>query len=77
MAENKKDLHTLIRLRKWDVDEKQRALAVLLRQEEDVIARQRMLEEEIQAEIVFAGQAPAHSEPQARSFERARHSAQA
>lgn len=58
MADPKKDLHTLIRLRKWDVDEKQRALAVLLRQEEEVIARQRALEEEVQAEIAFAGQAP-------------------
>ncbi len=58
MAEAKKDLHTLIRLRKWDVDEKQRSLAVLLRQEEEVIARQKALEEEIQSEIVFAGTAP-------------------
>lgn len=58
MAESKKDLRTLIRLRKWDVDEKQRALAVLLRQEEEVIARQKALEAEVEAEIVFAGTAP-------------------
>ena len=55
----KKDLHTLIRLRKWDVDEKQRALAVLLRQEEGVIERQAALEAEVLAEMAFAGQLPA------------------
>ena len=32
------DLHTLIRIRKWDVDEKQRAVAVLLRREEAILA---------------------------------------
>ena len=32
-----KDLHTLIRLRKWDVDEKQRAVAALLRREEAIL----------------------------------------
>jgi flagellar FliJ protein len=58
LADPKKDLHTLIRLRKWDVDEKQRALAALLRHEEEVMARQAALEAEVQAEIVFAGQAP-------------------
>jgi len=55
----KKDLHTLIRLRKWDVDEKQRALAVLLRQEEGVIARQIALEAEVLAEMHIAGSLPA------------------
>lgn len=55
----KKDLHTLIRLRKWDVDEKQRALAVLLRQEEEVILRQAALEEEVASEIAFTGTLPA------------------
>lgn len=54
-----KDLHTLIRLRKWDVDEKQRALAVLLRHEESVIAKQAELEAEIKAEMAFAAQLPA------------------
>ena len=29
-----KSLHTLIRLRKWEVDEKQRALGLLIREEE-------------------------------------------
>ena len=55
----KKDLHTLIRLRKWDVDEKQRALGLLLRQEESVIERQQALEAEVAAEITFAGSLPA------------------
>ncbi len=55
----KKDLHTLIRLRKWDVDEKQRGLAVLLRQEEGVIERQAALEAEVVSELAFAGQLPA------------------
>lgn len=55
----KKDLHSLIRLRKWDVDEKQRALAVLLRHEESVIDRQAALEAEIVQEMSFAGQLPA------------------
>ena len=58
MAKNK-DLHTLIRLRKWDVDEKQRALAVLLRAEEAVIARQEALEAEIKNEMVLAAKLPA------------------
>ena len=55
----KKDLHTLIRLRKWDVDEKQRDLATLLRQEEGVIAKQAELEADIKSELAFAGQLPA------------------
>jgi flagellar FliJ protein len=54
----KKELHTLIRLRKWDVDERQRALAVLLRQEEGVIERQAALEAEIVAELAFTAQLP-------------------
>ena len=55
----KKDLHTLIRLRKWDVDEKQRALGLLLRQEESVIDRQADLEAEIAGEIAFTATLPA------------------
>lgn len=55
----KKDLHTLIRLRKWDVDEKQRALAVLLRQEEEVIVRQAELEAEVESELAFTATLPA------------------
>jgi flagellar export protein FliJ len=54
----KKDLHNLIRLRKWDVDEKRRALATLLRHEEAVVERQNALEAEIRAEIQFANTAP-------------------
>ncbi len=55
----KKELHTLIRLRKWDVDEKQRALAVVLRAEESIIARQEALEAEIKNELALAAQLPA------------------
>lgn len=54
----KSDLHTLIRVRKWEVDEKQRGLAVLLRQEESVIERQVALEAEIKREIAFTAEAP-------------------
>lgn len=54
----KKDLHNLIRLRKWDVDEKRRNLATLLRHEEAVIERQNALEAEIQSEVAFAANAP-------------------
>ncbi len=55
----KKDLHTLIRLRKWDVDEKQRALGQLLRQEESVLERQAELEAEVAGEISFTATLPA------------------
>jgi flagellar export protein FliJ len=48
-----KDLHTLIRLRKWDVDERQRALAALLRREESILAAQRALKEEMAREAAF------------------------
>lgn len=54
----KKDLQTLIRVRKWEVDEKQRGLAVLLRQEESVLERQSALEAEIKHEINFTSEAP-------------------
>jgi flagellar export protein FliJ len=54
----KRDLHNLIRLRKWDIDEKRRALATLLRHEEAVIERQHALEAEISSEIAFASTAP-------------------
>lgn len=54
----KKDLHNLIRLRKWDVDERQRNLATLLRHEESVVERQVAHEAEIAAEIAFANNAP-------------------
>ncbi len=53
----RKDLHTLIRLRKWDVDEKQRAVAVLLRREEAILDAQKDLAREIAQEKVFVGQA--------------------
>ena len=60
MAEGKKkDLHTLIRLRKWDVDERQRALAVLLVQEEGVIAKQAELEATVKSELALTAQLPA------------------
>ena len=54
-----KDLHTLIRLRKWDVDEKQRALGVLIRQEEGVLERIDALAKDVQKEMAVAAQLPA------------------
>ncbi len=54
----RKDLHNLIRLRKWDVDEKQRALAVLLRHEEAVLERLTALDEEVRGEMAFASKIP-------------------
>jgi len=52
-----KDLHTLIRVRKWDVEEKQRALGVLLRREGDVLATQAALFDELAREKAFVSQA--------------------
>jgi flagellar FliJ protein len=52
-----KDLSVLIRLRKWDVDERQRALGVILREEEHVIARQQSLENSLVREREFVGKA--------------------
>ena len=52
-----KDLHTLIRMRKWDVDERQRAVAALLRREEAILADQAALAREMAAEAAFVGSA--------------------
>ena len=51
------DLDTLIRLRKFEVDERQRAMAVLLRQEEAVLAGLDSLSNEKAAETAFMEQA--------------------
>ena len=53
----KKDLHSLIRIRKWDVDEKQRALAVFLRKEEALLDNLAALEAEKRHETEFVGKA--------------------
>lgn len=53
----KKDLHTLIRVRQWDVDEKQRAVGALLRDEEKILDFQAALEREIEEEKILVGQA--------------------
>lgn len=45
-----KDLHTVIRLRKWDVDEKRRELGALLAEEINLRERRAALDEEIRAE---------------------------
>ncbi len=50
----KMDLHTLIRVRKWTVEEKQRALAALLADEEKVLEFQRALERELEQEKAVA-----------------------
>ena len=47
------DLQTLIRLRKFEVDERQRAMAVLLRREEAVLDGLDALAEEKKAEAAF------------------------
>lgn len=51
------DLETLIRLRKFEVDERQRAMAVLLRQEEAVLSGLTSLSNEKAAEAAFMEQA--------------------
>ncbi|MCB2108229.1 MAG: flagellar FliJ family protein [Rhodobacteraceae bacterium] len=53
----KKDLHTLIRLRKWDVDEKRRALGVHLREEERVLGQMQALEDSLARERAFVASA--------------------
>ena len=58
----KKNLQTLIRVRKWEVDEKQRGLAVLLRKEESIIERQAALEEEIRREVAYTAEVPAEQQ---------------
>lgn len=55
----KVDLHTLIRVRKWDVEERQRALASLLADEEKVLDFQRALERELEQEKAVASAASA------------------
>ena len=52
-----KDLHTLIRIRKWDVDEKQREAAVLMRREEAILAAQKELAAEMAREAAFVSAA--------------------
>lgn len=51
-------LDSLIRLSRWQVDQKRRALADLLAQEEEQLARRRRLEEELQAERQAAAADP-------------------
>lgn len=51
------DLQTLIRLRKFEVDERQRAMAVLLRQEEAVLAGIGALSREKDSEAAFMADA--------------------
>lgn len=49
-----RDLRGVIRLRKWEVDEKRRRMAEFLRQEAAILERRRLLEEEIARENAFA-----------------------
>lgn len=53
-----KDLHTLIRLRGFEVDECRRSLGDLLRAEDVLIARQEALEAEYAREVEFARENP-------------------
>lgn len=48
------DLHAVIRLRKWEVDEKRRELGTLLAEQEAVIQRRAALDEEIRQENACA-----------------------
>jgi flagellar export protein FliJ len=54
----RKGLHALIRLRKWDVDERQRALGLLLRDEERILEFQKQLAAALAAERAFVATAP-------------------
>ncbi len=54
----KKTLHTLIRVRKWEVDEKQRALGLLLRDEEKILEFQAALVRELAEEKALVSQIP-------------------
>jgi flagellar export protein FliJ len=49
-----KDIHSLIRLKKWTVDEERRALSDILAQETAVIRRQLSLEETVRREQAVA-----------------------
>jgi len=53
-----RDLHTLIRLREWSVDNARRKLAELLRLVEDLEGQARALEDEIAAEQAVARATP-------------------
>lgn len=48
------DLHAVIRLRKWEIDEKRRELATLLAEEDAVRERRAALDEEIRQENACA-----------------------
>ena len=51
-----KDLHSLIRLSRWTVDEIQRTLAILVEKEERLVAARYALDEELKRERVAAMQ---------------------
>lgn len=51
-----KGLHGVIRLHKWTVDEKRRALGQLLQREEEILRFQRLLQEELLREQTLARQ---------------------
>jgi flagellar export protein FliJ len=53
-----KDLSTLVRLKKWVVDEEQRALAELLGQIADIENRQKLLQEHVKSEQEAAAADP-------------------
>lgn len=54
----RRDLHNLIRLHEWRVDEKRRRLGELIRVLDDLEDRARRLEQELAMEQQVAGQAP-------------------
>lgn len=48
------DLHAVIRLRKWEIDEKRRELGALLAEQETVVQRRAALDDEIRQENACA-----------------------
>ncbi|MBN2752041.1 MAG: hypothetical protein JXQ84_04965 [Rhodospirillaceae bacterium] len=53
-----KDIHSLIRLKKWTVDEEQRALSHLQEQEAELLRRRAALEDSVRHEQVVAAADP-------------------
>ena len=76
-----KGLHTLIRVRKWEVDEKQRAVGQLLRDEEKILEFQTALDRELEEEKALVSQAPANTrmtfEPYVRHWRQRRNNLEA
>ena len=53
-----KNLHAIIKLQKWEVDEKRRALGEMMRYEEAILTELKRLEEELKKEQKIASESP-------------------